>query len=188
MMVIRDIREKDYPSFLKLYNEAFPVAERRLYRDAGQLENFIRDKYGLFSGFVAEDEEGVFLGFLAYWKYSKLIYLEYFAVDGSHRGRNIEGKMLNYLLEDIREDVLFEVEKPETPEAERRIRFYERYGFRVRREIEYVQPPYSPVQSGVKMDIMTHGEVRLNGTEDLREIYTEVYDVKDTFFKSRSLL
>lgn len=34
-------------------------------------------------------------------------------------------------------------------------------------------------QSGVEMMLMTHGDVKLRDTRDLREMLTEVYNVKE---------
>lgn len=176
-MVFRDLREQDYPAFLNLYNESFPVEERRLYPDTRHFADFVNEKGGKFNGFIAEDENGLFLGFLTYWKFRGFIYVEHFAVDPAHRGRKIGGNMLEYLFRTAGENVLIEVEKPETPGAARRIRFYERYGFRIRREVDYMQPPYSPEQCGLEMYLMTHGDVRLRGLTDLREMLAEVYNV-----------
>ena len=85
--------------------------------------------------------------------------------------------MLNHLFGTVGENVLIEVEKPTDDESRRRISFYEKNGFRLREDINYVQPPYSPEQSGVEMLLMTHGDVKLRDTRDLREMLTEVYNV-----------
>lgn len=85
--------------------------------------------------------------------------------------------MLSHLFDIAGQDVLIEVEKPETEEARRRIAFYEKNGFRMREDINYVQPPYSAEQSGEEMMLMTHGNVDLKDTRDLREMLTEVYNV-----------
>lgn len=176
-MIYRDLEEEDYPAFLKLYNESFPENERRLYKSAGHVANFIKEKGGKFHAFAADDGAGLFLGFLSYWIFDGFIYIEHFAVDPCHRGRNIGRGMLEHLFKTVGENVLLEVEKPEDEMSRRRIRFYERCGFRLREDINYVQPPYSAEQSGMEMMLMTHGDVRLRDTRDLREMLTEVYNV-----------
>lgn len=175
-MEFRKMEEKDYPAFLKLYNESFPENERRLYKSAEHVANFVKEKGGKFNAF-AIDDGGCFLGFLSYWIFEGYVYIEHFAVEPEHRGKNIGRKLLSHLFDTVGENVLLEVEKPDTPEAERRIRFYERCGFRLREDINYVQPPYSAGQSGLEMLLMTHGDVRLRDTRDLREMLTEVYNV-----------
>ena len=86
--------------------------------------------------------------------------------------------MLSHLFDIAGENVLIEVEKPTDDDTRRRISFYEKNGFKLREDINYVQPPYSAEQSGVEMLLMTHGDVRLRDTRDLREMLTEVYNVE----------
>lgn len=177
-MEFRDLEVKDYPSFLKLYNESFPENERRIYKSAEHVANFIKEKGGKFHGFVYDDGGDDFLGFMTYWTFEGYVYIEHFAVDPAHRGKNIGRRMLSHLFDIAGPAVLIEVEKPGTaPDAERRIRFYEENGFRVREDINYVQPPYSAEQTGVEMLLMTHGDVKLRDSRDLREMLTEVYNV-----------
>ena len=176
-MEFRDLDVKDYPSFLKLYNASFPADERRIYKSAEHVASFVKEKGGKFKGFVYDDGGDDFLGFLTYWVFKGYVYIEHFAVDPAHRSKNIGRSMLSHLFDIAGQDVLIEVEKPETEEARRRISFYEKNGFRMREDINYVQPPYSAEQSGMEMLLMTHGNVDLKDTRDLREMLTEVYNV-----------
>ncbi len=176
-MEFRELTVKDYPAFLKLYNETFPADERRLFKNAEHVANFVRMKGGKFAGFVYDDGGNDFLAFLTYWKFENYVYIEHFAVDPAHRSKNIGRMMLNHLFGTVGENVLIEVEKPTDDESRRRISFYEKNGFRLREDINYVQPPYSPEQSGVEMLLMTHGNVKLRDTRDLHEMLTEVYNV-----------
>ena len=92
--------------------------------------------------------------------------------------KNIGRKMLSHLFDIAGPNVLIEVEKPEdSDDARRRVEFYEKNGFKLREDINYVQPPYSAEQSGMEMMLMTHGDVKLHDTRDLREMLTEVYNV-----------
>lgn len=182
-MKFRNLDEKDYPEFLRLYNSSFPEDERRLYESPEDIANFVKKKGGKFSGIAAEERNGDpgtdyrFIGFLSYWTFKGFIYIEHFAVDPELRGKRIGTEMLDYLFSTIGENVLIEVERPETEEARRRIAFYERNGFRLHDDIHYVQPPYSPGQNGLEMMLMTHGDVRLSDTSDLHEMLAEVYNV-----------
>lgn len=177
-MEFRNLEVKDYPAFLKLYNGTFPENERRLYKSAEHVANFIKEKGGKFHGFVYDDGGDDFVGFLTYWTFRDYVYIEHFAVDPAHRGKNIGRRMLSHLFDIAGPDILIEVEKPDTDEARRRVSFYEKCGFRLREDINYVQPPYSAEQSGVEMMLMTHGDVNLRDTRDLREMLTEVYNVE----------
>ena len=43
-MEFRELTVKDYPAFLKLYNETFPADERRLFKNAEHVDNVVRMK------------------------------------------------------------------------------------------------------------------------------------------------
>ena len=177
-MEFRDLLVNDYPAFLKLYNETFPENERRLYKSAEHVANFIKEKGGKLHAFVYDDGGDDFLAFMTYWTFEGYVYIEHFAVDPAHRSKNIGRKMLSHLFDIAGPNVLIEVEKPEdSDDARRRVEFYEKNGFKLREDINYVQPPYSAEQSGMEMMLMTHGDVKLHDTRDLREMLTEVYNV-----------
>lgn len=175
-MEFKNLEVADYPDFLKLYDASFPVNERRIYKNAEHVASFVKEKGGKFHAFCVKDGD-LFLGFLSYWVFKDYVYIEHFAVQPEHRGKNIGRKMLSHLFDIAGDKVLLEVEKPETEEAKRRISFYEKEGFKLREDINYVQPPYSAEQTGVEMMLMTHGDVNLRDTRDLREMLTEVYNV-----------
>lgn len=177
-MEFKELKVEDYPSFLELYNSTFPLNERRTYKDAEHLANFIKMKGGKFHAFAVKDGD-LFLGFLSYWIFEGYIYVEHFALIPEQRGKNIGTKMLNHLFKTVGEDVLLEVEPPVSPETESRIRFYERNGFRIREEFDYEQPPYSQEQQPVKMLLMTHGNVSLHNRDSIKEMLHEVYNVNE---------
>lgn len=177
-MTFEDLNQKDYPKFLALYESAFPNGERRPYDDAQHLESFINMKGGKF--FVTTVKDGdEFIGFLSYWKFKGYIYIEHFAVMPEKRGRNIGRTLLNHVMKEAGDNVLLEVELPDTDEAKRRIKFYEQLGFRIRREINYMQPSYGPGLPQMPMLLMTHGDVDLShGLDDIKAMLREVYNVE----------
>lgn len=177
-MEFTNLKMEDYPSFLKLYNESFPPDERRELKDEEHLTNFIKMKGGKFNAFAAKDGD-LFLAFLSYWTFEGYTYIEHFAVVPEHRGKRIGALMLNHLFKEVSPNVLIEVEKPEGEEQKRRIKFYERNGFRVREEFDYTQPAYSSDKSPVEMLLMTHGDVDLHNRDSIREMLREVYNCNE---------
>ena len=177
-MEFTNLKMEDYPSFLKLYNESFPPDERRELKDEEHLANFIKMKGGKFNAFAAKDGD-LFLAFLSYWTFEGYTYIEHFAVVPEHRGKRIGALMLNHLFKEVSPNVLIEVEKPEGEEQKRRIKFYERNGFRVREEFDYTQPAYSSDKSPVEMLPMTHGDVDLHNRDSIREMLREVYNCNE---------
>lgn len=175
-MEFAKLEEKDYLFFLTLYNQSFPADQRRIYKDEQHFSRFINEKSGKFNVLAAKEKD-LFLGFISYWKFNGYVYVEHFAVAPEYRGKRIGTLLLNYLFVEVGRNVLLEVEYPEDGISKDRIRFYERNGFGKREEVNYMQPPYSPGQTPVKLLLMTHGDVKLNTDDDIREMLLEVYNV-----------
>ncbi len=175
-MEFKNISIGYYSAFLSLYNGSFPENERRIYINESSLGKFIKEKEGKFHILILTDDDDSLLGFISFWKFKGYVYIEHFAVIPKNRAKGLGAMILNYIFSNISQDLILEVELPDTEEAKRRIRFYKRNGFRIIDEIDYIQPPYSPSQSGMKMMIMAHGNVRLKSITDLKEMLKEVYN------------
>ena len=173
----KKMQMEDYPSFLNLYNDSFPHNQRRIYENEKHLDDYIKMKGGKFNAFAAKDGD-LFLGFLSYWTFEGYTYIEHFAVDREHRGKNLGRMMLNHLFKEVSPNVLLETEPGDTPTAQRRIEFYEKNGFRIRKEFNYTQPSYGGKgQTSVPMLLMTHGDVDLHNIDSIKDMLREVYNV-----------
>ena len=176
-MEFTNLKMEDYPAFLKLYNDSFPVDERRLFEDEKHLDNYIKMKGGKFNAFAAKDGD-LFLAFLSYWTFEGYTYIEHFAVNPAQRGKNIGRLMLNHLFKEVSPNVLIEVRHPETEEDKKRVEFYEKNDFRIRKEFNYTQPSYGGKgQKAVPMLLMTHGDVNLHNIDSIKDMLREVYNV-----------
>lgn len=174
-----NLKMEDYPKFLKLYNEVFPEDQKRLYEDEKHLDNFIKMKGGKFNAFSAVDGD-LYLAFLSYWTFEGYTYIEHFAVNPAQRGKNIGRLMLNHLFKEVSPNVLVEVSYPDDsdPDSQRRINFYEKNGFKIRKEFNYTQPSYGGKgQNPVPMLLMSHGEVNLHNIDSIKDMLKEVYNV-----------
>lgn len=178
-VVFENLKMEDYPNFLSLYNASFPLNERRIYEDEKHLDNYIKMKGGKFHAFSAVDGD-LYLGFLSYWTFEGYTYIEHFAIAPEQRGKNLGRMMLNHLFKEVSPNVLLETEPGDTPEAQKRIEFYEKNGFKIREEINYTQPSYGGKgQVAVPMLLMTHGDVNLHNIDSIKEMLKEVYDVNN---------
>ena len=178
-VVFEKLKMEDYPNFLSLYNSTFPADQRRLYENEKHLDNYIKMKGGKFNAFSAKDGD-LYLGFLSYWTFEGYTYIEHFAVAPEQRGKNLGRMMLEHLFKEVSPNVLLETEPGDTPEAERRIKFYEKNGFRIRKEFNYTQPSYGGEgQKSVPMLLMTHGEVDLHNIDSIKDMLREVYNVNN---------
>lgn len=152
---------------------SFPSIERRTYEDQKALLD--NPQYRLLTDI---DEEGRAIGFLAAWEFDDCRFVEHFAVDPAYRGSGIGTKlMINYLVRSSK-PVILEVEPPGSELTERRIRFYERLGFRLN-DYDYLQPPLQPGLPDLPLRIMSFPNL-LSAAEFERcrqTLYTQVYRV-----------
>jgi ribosomal protein S18 acetylase RimI-like enzyme len=152
-----------------LYEQAFPIEERRnlpaqqALLDAGALQLQIISRDGLFAGFVF------------CWLLTDFTFIEHFAIAASQRGSGIGTEVMSLLLATYARIVL-EVEPPFSPDAERRIRFYESLGFQSYPDL-YRQPSYLAGGAPLEMLLMQAGMPPDGHTFSLisAEIYREVY-------------
>ena len=162
MIEFRTLPAADYGKFLDLYESSFPEEERRPYADVDALRQFVDDHKDMFK-IIGVYADGSFAGFISVWHFDGYMYGEHAAMLPELRGGGIGAKMFEYVLSHESPDMLLEVEPAgSTPMAARRIAFYERLGFRVRGDVHYVQPPYSPGLPPVELWIMTQGHVDLS--------------------------
>lgn len=178
-MEFTNLKMEDYPSFLQLYNETFPHDQRRIYESEKHLDNFIKMKGGKFNAFAAKDGD-LFLGFLSYWTFQGYTYIEHFAIAPDQRGKNLGRLMLNHLFKEVSPNVLLETSPATDEESQKRITFYEKNGFKIRKEFNYTQPSYGGKgQQSVAMLLMTHGDVNLHNIDSIKEMLQEVYNVNN---------
>ena len=103
----------------QLYEEAFPVTERR-----AQPQHAAALQSPAFHCIHLSDENG-FAGIMAYWKWEKMIYLEHLAICAMRRNQGLGHQALKLL----QGDVIVEIEPANDSESVRRLAFYESCGF-----------------------------------------------------------
>ncbi len=160
----------------KLLHSAFPPDERR--DDEQQRVN--TDRNDKFRCLLIRDFDKP-VGLLTYWDFTDFVYVEHFAIDEDLRGGGLGAQAMRMFLKEIDRPVVLEVEMPHTKRdmTRRRIAFYRRQGFSLRR-MTYRQPPYREGDRWLPMKIMSTGSAKkwLPMTETVRDtIYREVYGV-----------
>ena len=172
MITFKTLAESDHPHFAQsLFEEAFPEQERPPFsslrhRDAGK-----------FHFLVAENGDEP-VGILTYWTFEDLVYIEHFAIDEELRNQGLgKAAFLNFLSQQ-QEQVVLEVELPNTEEADHRVEFYASMGF-FQNPQAYVQPPYRKGGKEVPMIIMSKYELDDDEFCETRDLlYREVYGIK----------
>lgn len=195
---IRPFSDNHAEAILAIYEQSFPPEERRPYADANAFESFVSSNSKIFSILVITPTDGGEpLGFVTVWEFPEFLYIEHLAVSPEARGAGLGAKLVTEVAdraEALGKGVLLEVEIPEPSAssdssepsyssdssdssdlAARRIRFYERLGFRQWPDFEYIQPPYSPALPPVALMLMTRGMQSLPAPSSISDFQSVVY-------------
>ena len=171
MITFTNLADSDHSHFAQeLFEEAFPEQERPPFsiirqRDAGK-----------FHFLVAENGDDP-VGILTYWTFDEFVYIEHFAIAEELRNQGLgKAVFLNFLSQQT-EQVVLEIELPNTEEADHRLEFYASMGF-YQNPQPYVQPSYWGDGRTVPMIIMSKYELDEDEFDEIRNlIYREVYNV-----------
>ena len=109
----------------KLYEEAFPVYERRALKSQSKLLANPDYKFDVFV------KDNMLIGFILWWNYKEFQYIDHFAVTKTKRNNGYGTKILKEFIKSNFKPTLLEVELPDSPINKKRIKFYERLGFKL---------------------------------------------------------
>ncbi|GAB4020536.1 GNAT family N-acetyltransferase [Spirosoma koreense] len=130
------------------YESAFPPEERRTF---AELTSLLTCPDMHFCALLSENQ---LVGFIIYWQWEDIVFIEHFAIDPELRGKQLGQQALAYFKEVNARFLILEVELATDDISRRRIRFYERQGFCLS-PFDYAQPPYRPGQPAVPMHLMS---------------------------------
>ncbi len=163
------------PEMRGLYEESFPVEERRPWEDIVRMVNDGDLPYHFF----VIKYRGRQAGFISWWRLQGVIYIEHFAIKPGLRGKGIGTKVITAFVSEQHLPVILEVEPAgSTPMADRRIAFYTRCGFRALSQFDYVQPPYTPDLPSVPLMLMTT-DLQLDPEAASSSIHKVVYSCEN---------
>ncbi|MCE1197997.1 MAG: GNAT family N-acetyltransferase [Marinilabiliales bacterium] len=131
--------------FLLLYQESFPIEERRAAEEL--VERLALPEMHLMA--LLADQKCA--GLLVVWIFPGFLYVEHLAFAEPFKGRG-NGKLVLEALRLRELPILLEVEDPHDAESLGRIRFYEKSGFSAL-PVPYLQPPYRPGESVPAMSL-----------------------------------
>lgn len=163
---------EEFPNVYHLMGLSFPDSEIRSYE--GALLLFEKPNYEVL---ITRDHKGNIGGFIAQWHFEKYLFIEHTAVHPNSRNEGLGTRMLSEYLYHADKPVYIEVEREETQQAKRRVKFYQRLGF-FSTPFGYVQPTYKNLYEKVHLNIMTYPYL-IKTREFLdfkKEIFLEVYN------------
>lgn len=187
---IKSIDDVYYSSFLKLFEESFPEAERRPVEWLGEL---VEHEPRFHCVVYVEQGDALskdVLALLCYWSLdtnhdgcamctdSNFTYVEYLAVSPLLRGMGVGSDIMKRFVSQVN-TIILEVEPPVCTLTQRRVAFYERLGFKLL-PCDYWQPSYG-VLPGVALRLMLHsgscGGAVPSVDGMIESIHSCVYDV-----------
>ncbi|MCJ8164550.1 GNAT family N-acetyltransferase [Pontibacter sp. E15-1] len=158
-------------SLRKLYQEAFPLRERRTF---GQVERLLEHP-GMRC--IAVMQGTLFAGFYISWRLGQFCFVEHFAIVSHLRGQGIGRQVVQRMLQDEALGVVLEVELPYSQASRRRILFYQSLGFSPIAGLTYHQPPYRSGEAPLPLCLMSSFPLTDPAEQDraVRAIHEQVY-------------
>lgn len=150
MIRFENVNEDTFSAVYEKMCAAFPLEERRDYVDQQECMNDER-----FCFFEIYDNE-VAVGFISLWNLSGFVFIEHIAIDPDKRSGGYGSKAIELVKETYKKAVILEAEAPETEQQIKRIKFYDRLGFKVN-DYPYEQPSYHGGE-GVPLLILSYPE------------------------------
>lgn len=135
MIKFVNVTEKTFQTVYEKMCAAFPYEERRDF--SKQLECLNDNRFNFFE--IYDREETV--GFIALWDLEGFVFIEHIAIDSDKRSGGYGSKAIELVKELYKKCIILEAENPETEQQIKRIRFYDRLGFKVN-DFYYEQPSY----------------------------------------------
>lgn len=133
----------------KLYEEAFPIEERRLL-DA---QACLMKKTDYHFDIIIHEKQLV--GLLLWWDFETQIFIDHFACAIHQRNKGFGTLILEKFMDSHNQSVLLEVELPNSIINQRRIKFYENMGFKLCQHY-YEMPPLIEGQAPVPLLLMSY--------------------------------
>lgn len=148
LLRIKPSDESRWKQVWRLYEESFPVAERR------KMEDHLRACEDPQFFPLSAWEGGELIGILFYWEWDSYRYLEYLAVNPELRGHGYGSQLLRYL-RDTEHTIILEIDPLSNELSVRRLQFYERAGFTLT-PYRFVHLPYRKEAQPVELLILSY--------------------------------
>jgi len=161
--------DKILDNLFNLYEEAFPKRERR---KVSYFKYLIDNEERMY--FYAIESNDSLAGFFVYWKFEDFYFLEYFTIYPTLRNQKIGQKILDYLNNNLKGIRIMEVEPADEGMALRRIKYYERNGYKIVKK-DYKQPSYREDDEGLPLWLMSNIEDIEEIEKFIKIIFKEVY-------------
>lgn len=164
-----DITAADLALLENLYEQSFPVEERRPWALIAKPSK--KDSPKLFAILA----DGHIAGMLTLWTFDHFAYIEHLAVNPDLRGKGVGSEAIREIAEKVgMKPIVVEIEPPTDthPDTLRRHDFYSRLGFQTI-ATDYIQPPYAAALPSVPMHLLATAIIPVGSTA--ATLHHEVY-------------
>ena len=151
-MTLTEIRSASDPLYADVaasYAASFPINEQRTPEQ--QAEAFADTRYRL----LAWHDGKSLIAFMGCWTLSQCLYVEHFAVEQTQRGKGTGSAPLSRFCRETATTIILEIDPPDDDISRRRLRFYERIGFR-HNGFSHLHPPYRQGFTAHSLHIMSY--------------------------------
>lgn len=143
---------KSFDEIFNLMQSSFPENEYRTYENQKKLLE--KKEYEIIT---KKNENGKTVAFLSLWSVPKFNFIEHLAVSPECRGGGVGSKMMKELINNASKPIILEIEIPCDEISIKRLKFYERLGFKLN-EYEYHQLPLRKNAKPLQMNLMSYPE------------------------------
>lgn len=152
------LKLEEFDRFYQILSNNFPTKEIKEY-------NYMKDTFyaGLYQVLTLKDNDQI-VGIMSFYQHDDFRFIDYFAIDGSLKGKGMGSKMLQYFINLDDKMVILEVEHPEDEQSKRRIAFYQRNGLYLNDQFEYFVPPVRNLKHRLYFHLMS-SKRKLNNIE-----------------------
>ncbi len=148
-ILLSTVNDPYFKEAWQLYEASFPQEERRTLNVQEKI--MANDSYN-FQVMLLESKV---VGFLLWWEFEEVVFVEHFATSPNLRGKGYGKTILQEFLDREEKPVVLEVELPEPGIKLRRIEFYKRLGFALNPH-PYVQPPMQKGCGSLPLCLMSY--------------------------------
>jgi GNAT superfamily N-acetyltransferase len=146
-----------FGAFWSIYNESFPLNERRTSDQ--QIAIFKKAGYRIdlyLSGTQV-------IGFIASWEAKEFVFIEHFAIAPEFRSKGLGSAILNPFILSKTNLVILEIDPPVDELTSRRLRFYSLLGF-LKNDFPHIQPSYRPGELPLQLTLLSWPDLISNET------------------------
>lgn len=157
---LKNISNNYFQKAWELYEDAFPLEERRLLDSQAR----VMKKPNYHFDIIIDEKQ--LIGFLLWWDFETHRYIDHFATSTRQRNKGFGKLILETFMGNNDRPILLEVELPNSTINQRRIKFYERIGFKLNQHY-YEVPPINEDQLPLQLLLMSYPN--LLSTKDVEQ-------------------